>query len=182
MVKKIALLGATGSIGTSTFEVVREQKSRLQISLAAACQNHGKLIPLAREFGISKIVFTGISEPVMQQRLKNDNPDLHIYFGSNELIRLLRDEDYDIGLNAIGGSAGIEATFAILQSDRILALANKESLVMGGHLVAKLNKRGKITPVDSEHSALFQAIGSHPDSQIRKLIITASGAPSGPSP
>jgi len=175
MVKKIALLGATGSIGTSTFEVVREQRDFLQISLAAACQNHGKLIPLAREFGISKIVFTGISEPVMQQRLKNDNPDLHIYFGSNELIRLLREEDYDIGLNAIGGSAGIEATFAILQSDRILALANKESLVMGGHLVAKLNKRGKITPVDSEHSALFQAIGSHPDSQIRKLIITASG-------
>lgn len=175
MVKKIALLGATGSIGTSTYEVVREQRGLLQISLAAAHQNHSRLIPLAREFGIPRLAFTGISDPVLQQRIRIENPDLHIHFGSDELIRLLRDEEYDIGLNAIGGSAGIEATFAILQSDRILALANKESLVMGGHLVDKLQNKGRIIPVDSEHSAIYQAIGCHPDSQIRKLIITASG-------
>jgi 1-deoxy-D-xylulose-5-phosphate reductoisomerase len=175
MVKKIALLGATGSIGSSTFEVVREQAESLSISIAAAHKEHSKLCALGREFAIPVLVFTGISDPALQKQIRAEHPERKIYFGSAELLRLLRNEDYDIGLNAIGGSAGIEATFAILKAGKTLALANKESLVMGGHLVAKLRSENQIIPVDSEHSAIFQAIGQHPSSELRKLIITASG-------
>jgi len=84
-------------------------------------------------------------------------------------------EDYDIALNAIAGSAGLRSTFAILQRGKPLALANKESLVMAGHLIKELKLSQPILPVDSEHSAIFQAIGMHPKSEIRKLHITASG-------
>ena len=175
MVKRIALLGATGSIGSSTFEVVREQSQYLRISLASAHSNHNKLCALAHEFKISTLVFTGIDDPALQNRIRHDNPEIKVYYGASELNKLLLQEDYDIGLNAIGGSAGIEATFFILKAGKPLALANKESLVMGGHLVAELSGTKHILPVDSEHSAIFQAIGTHPKHQIRKLIITASG-------
>lgn len=175
MVKKIALLGATGSIGKSTFEVVREQRERLSVSLAAAYKDYEGLGRLAREFQVPTLVFTGISDQALQDKIRTDNPQSKVYFGSSELLRLLANEDYDIGLNAIGGSSGIEATFAILKAGKPLALANKESLVMGGHLVRDLGVQAQIIPVDSEHSALFQAIGASPQREIRKLIITASG-------
>lgn len=175
MVKKLALLGATGSIGTSTFEVLREQSANVKISLASAHSNHAKLCALADYFEIPSLIFTGIPDLALQKQIREANSQRKIYFGNADLIHLLRSEDYDIGLNAIGGSAGIEATFAILEAGKTLALANKESLVLGGHLVARLPAKNQIIPVDSEHSALFQAIGRHPQREIRKLIITASG-------
>ncbi|MCB5252705.1 MAG: 1-deoxy-D-xylulose-5-phosphate reductoisomerase [Candidatus Cloacimonadaceae bacterium] len=175
MVKKVALLGATGSIGTSFFEVFREQKDRLQLSFVAAHQNFQKLCTLAMEYGIQSVALTGITDIAQQKHIRQSFPQLKLYFGESELIRLLGNEDYDIGLNAIGGSSGIGATFAILKHGKKLALANKESLVMGGHLVQKLKQPGQIIPVDSEHSAIFQALGQHPLSEVKKLIITASG-------
>lgn len=175
MVKRIALLGATGSIGSSTFSVVAEQTSALQIVMASAHKDYEKLCPLAIKHGIPLVVFTGISEAALQTKIRADYPQLGVYFGNSDLLKLLRETEYEIGQNAIGGSAGIEASFAILEAGKDLALANKESLVMGGHLVKKLKAPGKILPVDSEHSAIFQALGSHPNNEIRKLIITASG-------
>lgn len=175
MVKKIALLGASGSIGTSTFKVVAEQRDRLQISIAQANSNYTLLLDKAIEFGIKYSILSGIGDKALQDKIRKEYPQLKIYFGHQELIRILRDEDYDIGLNAIGGSAGIEATFAILERGKRLALANKESLVMGGHLVKNIAKEGQIIPVDSEHSALFQAMQAGKKEEIRKLIITASG-------
>ncbi len=175
MVKKIALLGATGSIGGSCFKVVAEQRDHLSISLAAAHSNYSKLCPLALEFGIPTLVFTGIDDTSLQASIRREFPTLRIYFGKDSLLSLLLNEDYKIALNAIGGSNGIEATFAVLSRGKDLALANKESLVMGGHLVKKLQGNAKILPVDSEHSAIFQALGKHPLSEVEKLIITASG-------
>jgi 1-deoxy-D-xylulose-5-phosphate reductoisomerase len=175
MVKKIALLGATGSIGTSFFKVLSEQSSRLSVTLAAAHSNYQKLCPLALKFRIPKVVFTGVHDPALQALIRSLYTTLQIYFGAPELLLLLAEEDYDIGLNAIGGSAGIEATFAILKRGKDLALANKESLVMGGHLVKKIKADALILPVDSEHSAIFQALGKHPLREVQKLIITASG-------
>lgn len=175
MVKKIALLGATGSIGTSFFEVYAEQKDRLQLSFIAAHSNFHKLCSLAVKHGVETVVLTGITDSPQQKQIKQEYPQLKLYFGEDELIRLLENEDYEIALNAIGGSSGIEATFAILKRGKPLALANKESLVMGGHLVQKLKQPGQIIPVDSEHSAIFQALGQHPLSEVKKLIITASG-------
>jgi 1-deoxy-D-xylulose-5-phosphate reductoisomerase len=175
MVKRIALLGATGSIGSSFMQLYREQKERLSITFAAAYRQYQKLCPLALESGIQTLVFTGINEAAEQEKIRAEFPELKLYFGASELTRLLQEEDYDIGLNAIGGSAGIEATFTILKRGKKLALANKESLVMGGHLVQKIKRKDQIIPVDSEHSAIFQALGPHPLSEVKKLIITASG-------
>lgn len=175
MVRKIALLGASGSIGTSTFEVIREQARSFAISLASAHSNWEKLCPLAEEYHIPALAFTGIDSPALQERIRAQYPRLRIYFGEEELLRLLNEEDYNVGLNAIGGSAGIRATFAILSRKKSLALANKESLVLGGHLIQESFPDAEILPVDSEHSAIFQAIGNSPKEDIKKLIITASG-------
>ncbi|MDY0299368.1 MAG: 1-deoxy-D-xylulose-5-phosphate reductoisomerase [Candidatus Cloacimonadaceae bacterium] len=175
MVKKIALLGATGSIGDSFFKVYKEHKASIKISFAAAHSNVAKLCELATTYKIPQISFTGIEESSTQRMIRNQYPQIKIYFGKESLLSLLAEEDYDIGLNAIGGSAGIEATFAILNKGVRLALANKESLVMGGHLVQKLRQPGQIIPIDSEHSAIFQALGKHPRNEVQKLIITASG-------
>jgi 1-deoxy-D-xylulose-5-phosphate reductoisomerase len=174
---KLALLGATGSIGRSTLEVVREQSEHFSVVLAAAQSDHRTLCPLAREFHIPLIVFTGIEESSQQSTIRAQYPDLKILFGEEELLSALASEDYDIALNAISGSAGLRASFAIAQGGKNLALANKESLVMAGHLLMPLiwEKGSSLLPVDSEHSALFQAIGNHPAEEIRKVHITASG-------
>lgn len=171
--ERLALLGATGSIGSSTLEVAAEQG--ISIVLASAHRDYTKLIKIAQQFHIPRIVLTGITDNSLQNRLIHEHPDLHIHFGEDELIRLLQNEEYEIALNAISGSAGLRSTFAILQSGRKLALANKESLVMAGHLVTRIPDMQPILPVDSEHSAIFQAIGAHPRQEIRKLHITASG-------
>ena len=170
---KIALLGATGSIGTSTLQVVEEQ--HYQISLATAHQDYTKLLQIAARHQIPCLIFTGISDKSLQQKLRNENPKLRFYFGEAELLQALMGEDYSIALNAISGSAGLSSSFAILNRDKKLALANKESLVMAGHLISRLPASHPIIPVDSEHSAIFQAIGHHPTEEIRKLHITASG-------
>ncbi len=174
---KLALLGATGSIGTSTLDVVREQAPRFQISLASAHSGHAKLLRVAAEFKIPTLVLTGITDPNLQNKLRAENPSRRLHFGEDELLIALREEDYDLGLNAISGSAGLRGSFAIAERGKALALANKESLVLAGHLLIPLlkEKGAPLLPVDSEHSALFQTIGAHPASEIRKVHITASG-------
>lgn len=171
--RSLALLGATGSIGTSALDVATEQG--ISISLASAHRDYAKLLAIAAKHKIPCLVLTGINEPILQQKLRQDHPKLRIYYGEAELLNALMAEDYDIALNAISGSAGLRSTFAILQRGKPLALANKESLVMAGHLIAKQKLQHPILPVDSEHSAVFQAIGAHPTHEIRTLHLTASG-------
>jgi len=171
--KSLALLGATGSIGTSTFAVAAEQN--IPIVLASADKNHLLLLKYAKQHNIPSLFFTGIEDPTLQTKLKAENPEHKIYFGETELIKALANENYDIALNAIAGSAGLRYSFAILKHNKYLALANKESLVMGGHLLTKMLSDKPIIPVDSELSALFQAIGKHPANEIQHLHLTASG-------
>ncbi len=171
--KKLALLGATGSIGSSTLEVAVEQQ--IPITLASAHQDYPKLLEAAAKHNIPCLVLTGISDASLQAKLRQENPQRRLYFGENELLKALQEEDYDVALNAITGSAGLRSTFAVLSRGKALALANKESLVMAGHLVREIKSGQPILPVDSEHSAIFQAIGAHPKQEIRKLHITASG-------
>lgn len=168
-------MGATGSIGSSFWELYKEQNEHLELVFAAAHRNYQKLCPLAIKHGVPTLVFTGIDDPGKQSQLRAQYPQLKIWFSEAELLGLLQEADYDIALNAIGGSAGIQATFTTLKRGKKLALANKESLVMGGHLAQKIRRPGQIIPVDSEHSAIFQALGEHPLSEVQKLIITASG-------
>ena len=175
--KKIALLGATGSIGSSALAVIREQALHFQATLFSAHTDWQKLLPLCREFKVLNAVFTGIEDPDLQAKLRRENPDIKLYFGEDELLQLLDGQDYDVALNAISGSAGLRASFAIVHRGARLALANKESLVMAGHLLMPLiaEQKVELLPVDSEHSAIFQAIGHHPNTEIRRLHITASG-------
>jgi len=177
MVSKLALLGATGSIGFSTLAVLREQAPQFTLSLVSAHTDHQKLASVCREFKVPVAVLTGIGDPAEQASLRQKYPDMKLYFGEKELLNALRDEDYDTALNAISGSAGLRASFAIAGRKARLALANKESLVMAGHLLMPLIKKAgvELLPVDSEHSAIFQAIGAHPISEISRIHITASG-------
>ena len=174
---KLALLGATGSIGASTLSVVREQSAEYRVVLASAHRDHAKLGSLADEFDIPLLILTGISDPAQQSAIASRHPSRKIFFGEDSLIAALSDQDYGIALNAISGSAGLRASFAIARRGVRLALANKESLVMAGHLLMPLltSSGCELLPVDSEHSALFQAIGGKPETQIRKVHITASG-------
>ena len=177
MVGKLALLGATGSIGTSTLAVLREQAPRITLSLVSAHRDAQKLAAVCREFSVSTAILTGITESSEQSSLRQAYPDLKLFFGEEELLKALRNEDYDVALNAISGSAGLRASFAIAEKKARLALANKESLVMAGHLLMPLLRKNQVEllPVDSEHSAIFQAIGGHPSSEVRAIHITASG-------
>ena len=134
MVKKsIALLGATGSIGMSTLAVVEEQKN--PVVLASAHKNYTSLLHSAYRYHIPTLFFTGIEDTALQAKLKSENPTIKIYFGETELLKALEEENYDIALNAIAVSAGLRYSYAILQRNKYLALANKESLVMGGHIL-----------------------------------------------
>jgi 1-deoxy-D-xylulose-5-phosphate reductoisomerase len=168
--KRLVLLGATGSIGLSTLKVIAEQADRYEIILATAHQKSDELYQIADQFHIPQVVVTGKAEYSQCKSTK-------VYRGEQELLQLLADLDYDLALNAITGSAGLKSTLAILKTGKPLALANKESLVMAGHLVKDLQKQtgSVILPVDSEHSALFQAIGQHPHNEISQVHITASG-------
>lgn len=172
--KRIALLGATGSIGLSTLKVISEQTDKFELVLAVAHNKADELISIARKFKIPSIVLT---DKHLQTSITDLPPGTKVYYGEDELLRLLNDVEYDIALNAISGSAGLKSTISILTRGKPLALANKESLVMAGHLVKDLQaKYGSIIlPVDSEHSAIYQAIGKHSHSEIAKVHITASG-------
>jgi 1-deoxy-D-xylulose-5-phosphate reductoisomerase len=172
--KKVALLGATGSIGKSTLQVIREQSDKLELVLATAHCNCDELYQAAEEFNIPTLVVTNENLKSLNQ---NTNGKSTFYYGEAELIRILQEGDYDIALNAISGSAGLNSTMAILETGKTLALANKESLVMAGHLVKEMQAKynSGIIPVDSEHSALFQAIGQHPHPEVARVHITASG-------
>ncbi|MEA3475325.1 MAG: 1-deoxy-D-xylulose-5-phosphate reductoisomerase [Candidatus Cloacimonadota bacterium] len=172
--KKIALLGATGSIGRSTIEVVKRHSDRFQIVLATAHNDYKNLLTYAEQLKIPNLIITneGVKSKI--------NTDKRIYFGENELLKTLDSLNYDILLNAIAGSAGLKYTIAGLQCKHTIALANKESLVMAGDIIMKIVQENNcnLIPVDSEHSAIMQCLlGNSLSSRVRKIILTASGGP-----
>ncbi|MBC8525583.1 MAG: 1-deoxy-D-xylulose-5-phosphate reductoisomerase [Candidatus Cloacimonetes bacterium] len=172
--KKIALLGATGSIGKSTIEVVKKHYDKFEIALATAHKNHKILFEYAEKLNIPYLAITN-------EKLKSKiNTNKKIYFGEDKLLELLNNLNYDILLNAVVGSAGLRYTVAGLRSKHNIALANKESLVMAGDIIIKMAKKNecRLIPIDSEHSAIMQCLlGNSLSSQIRKIILTASGGP-----
>ncbi|MDZ4121042.1 MAG: 1-deoxy-D-xylulose-5-phosphate reductoisomerase, partial [Candidatus Cloacimonadaceae bacterium] len=179
MKKTLVLLGATGSIGTSTLQVIREQKDRFTILLATAHRDYARLMQIATEFNIPYLVLTGDFGREERQQLQSELSGCKLFFGEDELLALLDELEYDIALNAITGSAGLRSTMCVAFRGIDLALANKESLVMAGHLVMPVceTSGSRILPVDSEHSAVFQALGSHSCEQVQKIHLTASGGP-----
>jgi len=174
--KNIAILGITGSIGLSAVNVVRNHPDKFRIVLASSHSNYQKLFSLAEEFSIPKIVITN---EAWQKQITELPTASKLFWGEESLEELLQITNCDLVLNAIAGSAGLRFSMQTISLGMDLALANKESLVMAGHLIAKELQHSKslLLPVDSEHSAIFQAIGSTPLSEVKTLIITASGGP-----
>ncbi len=174
--KKIAILGITGSIGLSAIEVIREHTNDFKIVLASANNGYQKLFSLAKEFNIPNLNITNI---YLENKITDFPESINVTFGDDKLQELLRMIECDIVLNAISGSAGLLSSMTTISCGIDLALANKESLVMAGHLITEeiKNSNSRLIPVDSEHSAILQAIGTANLNEVRKIILTASGGP-----
>ncbi len=152
--KRVIILGSTGSIGTQALDVIRANPTRFDVVGLSAGTNRAMLEEQAAAFHVE-----------------------HTALGEVEAEQLVRDVDADVVLNGITGSVGLGPTLAALSMGRTLALANKESLIVGGDLVKSIAAPGQIVPVDSEHSAIAQALRSGTAAEVRRLIVTASGGP-----
>lgn len=174
--KKICILGSTGSIGTQAIEVAREQG--FKITALSARSNVELLAKQAREFLPEKVcIFNEEKKDELQALLSDTN--IEILTGIDGICNLASMENCDIVLNSVVGMVGLIPTIAAINARHDIALANKETLVTGGKLVTELaDETGvKIYPVDSEHSAIFQSLQGNDASQVKKLILTASGGP-----
>jgi 1-deoxy-D-xylulose-5-phosphate reductoisomerase len=176
MIKNIVVLGSTGSIGRNTLEVVRNLKDKFRVVGLSANSRWELLSEQIEEF---KPAYVAINNGELVENLKNrfSNNRLKIITGNNCLKELVLKDEVDIVVSAVVGAVGLPAAIATLQQGKTLALANKESLVMAGHIVMSLAKKDQILPVDSEHSAIFQSLQSGRLNEIKRVIITASGGP-----
>lgn len=174
--KNIALLGLSGSIGQSTINIVKNHQNDFKIVFASV---HNNIESCINEIIQLKIPIVCITGKIPSNINLNDFPSIRFFFGQESLLSLIRNENYDIALNAVSGSAGLPYTIEIIKRGKSLALANKESLVMAGHIVKSICDKSKsmILPVDSEHSAIFQCMYGHSSEEIKSIHITASGGP-----
>jgi 1-deoxy-D-xylulose-5-phosphate reductoisomerase len=172
-VKRLLILGSTGSIGTQALDVVSGDFEIVGLSAGTA---HADLVRQAREHGVRRIA---LSDPDAAARAAEIWAEGEVLAGPEGLVQLVAESDADLVLNAIVGSAGLGPTIVALTEGIDLALANKESLVVGGELVTALAEAtgAQIIPVDSEHSALHQLIVTEKPGTIDKLVLTASGGP-----
>jgi 1-deoxy-D-xylulose-5-phosphate reductoisomerase len=152
--RRVIILGSTGSIGTQALEVIRAASDRFEV--------------------------VGLSAGSQREAMQAQAEQFHVEFtalGADEAEQLVRDVEADVVLNGITGSVGLGPTLAALETGRTLALANKESLIVGGDLVTAIARPGQIVPVDSEHSAIAQALRAGDRAEVRRLVLTASGGP-----
>lgn len=154
--RRVIILGSTGSIGTQALEVVAANRERFEVVGLAAGSNGELLSKQAKDFGVAQ------GKAVL---------------GAQQAVDLIENTDADVVVNGITGSIGLLPTLATLKTNKTLALANKESLIVGGRLVTDAAAQGQIVPVDSEHSALAQSLRSGSETEVAKLILTASGGP-----
>ena len=175
--KKIAILGSTGSIGTQTLEVARNNGDLEIVSLAAG-SNIKKLEEQIREFH-PRLVAVWAEEKAKELRDAVKDLDVKVVSGMDGLIRVCTLPEAEIVVTAIVGMIGIVPTIAAMKEGKDIALANKETLVTAGHIIIPLAKETgvKILPVDSEHSAIFQCLHGENRSQLKKILLTASGGP-----
>lgn len=176
--KKIAILGSTGSIGTQTLEVISDNKNIFEVELLSAFSNDNLLITQALLYKPKAIIFGDRSkEKEIKDKLKNEN--IEIYCGEESLNNFLNYCNPDIVLTALVGKSGLIPTINCINKGIDLALANKETLVVAGNIISNLckEKNVNIYPVDSEHSAIFQCLVGEEKEEIDKIILTASGGP-----
>ncbi len=176
--KKLAILGSTGSIGTQTLQLVRENRNLFSVELLVAGNNDELLIKQALEFKPNAVIIA--NESKYQKVADVLQPlDIKVFAGSSSVNNFCDVAEIDLVVQAITGFAGFSPTYYAIEAGKPLALANKESLVVGGDQIIDKALRNKvpIIPVDSEHSAIFQCLQGETQNKINRLIITASGGP-----
>ena len=175
--KQVAVFGSTGSIGVSALEVIAASNGRLKAYALSAHTRFKELVVQARKFLPRWVIATG--KTAQKFDWSGLPSGTEVLFGSDALEEVAAHEEVDVVLASIVGSAGLESTWSALQNKKTVALANKETLVSAGALVTQLARKNEtlILPVDSEHSALFQALQSGNHSEVQRLVLTASGGP-----
>lgn len=176
--RHIAILGSTGSIGRQALDVVRQHKDRFEVELLTANNSSELLIRQALEFMPANVVIC--NESKYQEVADALQPhDIKVFTGMDSVCALVRSEDIDIVLTALVGFSGLRPTVSAIEAGKIIALANKETLVAGGSVVMALAKKhnAPILPVDSEHSAIFQCLMGAAGNPLTRIHLTASGGP-----
>ena len=177
--RRLVILGSTGSIGTQALDVVRRNPDRFEVVGLAAAQSHELLVGQTREFLPPVVAVTDDRAAEELREALSGLRRVEVIAGADAAERLARDSDADMVVNAMVGAVGLGPTLTALQSGKMLALANKESLIVGGELVMDLVKGepDRLVPVDSEHAALAQCLRGERREDLRRVIITASGGP-----
>lgn len=178
-VKSLVILGSTGSIGTSALEVIRKNADRFKVKGLAGARNVELLAIQANELRpeVLGVLNSDLAQGLRSRLDKDYRPE--IVHGVSGYVRMAETEEADFVFSAMVGAAGLAPTMAAAMAGKVILLANKESLVLGGHLIRKIcHKTGSvILPVDSEHNAVFQALQGHDPAEVESIIITASGGP-----
>ena len=195
--RRIVVLGATGSIGTQTLDVARRHPDKLQVVGLAAGSRVDALAAAAREFGVRHVAVGDASrrdDPAVDELRASAGPAGTVGFGADAVAALTDLPEADLVVNALVGAAGLAASYATLRAGKVLALANKESLVVGGDLIMPLAARvdaqrraagtapatgpaGALMPIDSEHGAIYQCLLGEDAHEVSRLWVTASGGP-----
>lgn len=176
-IKKIAILGSTGSIGTQTLDIVRNNED-LEVAALAAGSNVALMEEQIREFK-PKIAAMWSEKAAEELKVKVADMDVRVLCGMDGLLEIAEFEETEVLVTAIVGMIGIRPTIAAIEKGKTIALANKETLVTAGHIIMPLAAKNKvkILPVDSEHSAIFQSMNGENKKRITKILLTASGGP-----
>lgn len=176
--KRIAILGSTGSIGTQALEVIEAHPDQFSVEVLTANSNVDLLIEQAKKFKPNAVVICDTTKlAALKSGLESDN--IKVFGGAASIVQLMSMDTIDLVLTAMVGFSGLAPTLAAIENKKNIALANKETLVVAGDLVTKLALENKVSiyPVDSEHSAIFQCLAGEMHNPIEKIILTASGGP-----
>ncbi|MCQ2187751.1 MAG: 1-deoxy-D-xylulose-5-phosphate reductoisomerase [Bacteroidales bacterium] len=176
--RKIAILGSTGSIGTQTLDVIRQHRDLFEVELVSARSSTALLVEQAKEFDANNVVICDESRyDTVKDALKET--DCKVWAGVDSLCELVKAQEVDIVVGAMVGFSGLRPTLAALEAGKIVALANKETLVAAGNIVTRTMREHNavILPVDSEHSAIFQCLLAAQGNEVEKIHLTASGGP-----
>lgn len=174
--KRIAILGSTGSIGTQALQVIEEHSELYEAYVLTANNSVDQLISQARKFIPATVVIANEAHYDKVQEALSDLP-IKVYAGADALCQVVQDDNVDIVLASMVGFAGLRPTISAIKAKKMIALANKETLVVAGELINRLAAENQvpILPVDSEHSAIFQCL--EPGNRIEKILLTCSGGP-----
>lgn len=174
--KKISILGSTGSIGTQALDVIAHNQDKFKVTALSCAKSLPLLCRQIEEFSPEAVA---VRDEADAKELADKYKDLEVFWGAEGLKTIASMESCDMVLNSLMGMKGLEPTMAAIESGKDIAFANKETLVAGGQLVMDAVKKHGVAmlPVDSEHSAIFQSLQGNQDNEIRRILLTASGGP-----